>query len=95
MPRQDYRFNACVAKQLADSGYCSTKKLHYHGVRDPIGRRTPGSLPIPEYIGVTGASGHDDKIFDQIRPQLHSNELCMVIKLINGPMLKTSGKLRI
>jgi hypothetical protein len=32
-------------------------------------------LPIPEYIGVTGASDHDGKIFDQIRPQLHNNEL--------------------
>ncbi|SDH17495.1 hypothetical protein SAMN05428952_100723 [Nitrosomonas sp. Nm132] len=40
-----------------------------------MGRRQPGSLPIPEYIGVTGVSDHDGKIFDQIRPQLHSNEL--------------------
>jgi hypothetical protein len=32
-------------------------------------------LPIPEYIGVTGASDHDGKIFDQTRPQLHNNEL--------------------
>ncbi|TYP69682.1 hypothetical protein BCL69_10691, partial [Nitrosomonas communis] len=31
--------------------------------------------PIPEYIGVTGASDHDGKIFDQIRPQLYNNEL--------------------
>jgi hypothetical protein len=61
---------------LADSGYCSTKKLYYHDVRVPIiGRRQPGSLPIPEYIGVTGASDHDGRVFDQIRPQLHNNEL--------------------
>lgn len=40
-----------------------------------IGRRQPGSLPIPGYIGVTGASEHDGKVFDQIRPQLHHNEL--------------------
>ncbi|AKH38450.1 MULTISPECIES: hypothetical protein [Nitrosomonas] len=76
LARQGRRFNACVAKQLADSGYCSTKKLYYHGVRvHIIGRRQPGSLPIPEYIGVTGASDHDGKIFDQIRPQLYNNEL--------------------
>jgi hypothetical protein len=73
---QGRRFRACVAKQLADSGYCSTRKLYYHGVRVPIiGRRQPGSLPIPEYIGVTSASDHDGRIFDQIRPQLHNNEL--------------------
>jgi hypothetical protein len=76
LAKQGHRFNACVAKELADSGYCSTKKLYYHGVRvHIIGRRQPGSLPIPEYIGVTGASDHDGKIFDQIRPQLHNNEL--------------------
>ncbi|UVS60458.1 MULTISPECIES: hypothetical protein [Nitrosomonas] len=27
------------------------------------------------YISVTGASDYDGKIFDQIRPQLHHNEL--------------------
>ena len=33
LARQGHRFKACVAKQLADSGYCSTRKLYYHGVR--------------------------------------------------------------
>ncbi|SFM87861.1 hypothetical protein [Nitrosomonas communis] len=76
LAKQGHRFKACVAKELADSGYYSTKKLYYHSVRVPIiGSRQPGSLPIPEYIGVTGASDHDGKIFDQIRPQLHNNEL--------------------
>ena len=27
------------------------------------------------YVSVTGASDYDGKIFDQIRPQLHHNEL--------------------
>ena len=76
LAKQGHRFKACVAKALADAGYCSTKKLYYYGVRvHVIGRRQSGSLPIPEYIGVTGASDHDGKIFDQIRPQLHNNEL--------------------
>ncbi|SDW70369.1 hypothetical protein SAMN05421882_102333 [Nitrosomonas communis] len=57
LAKQGHRFNACVAEQLADAGYCSTRKLYYYGVRVHIvGRRQPGSLPIPEYIGVTGAS---------------------------------------
>jgi hypothetical protein len=76
LARQGRRFDACVAKQLADSGDCSTRKWYYHGVRvHIIGRRQPGSLPVPEYIGVTGASDHDGKVFDQIRPQLHNSEL--------------------
>ena len=32
-------------------------------------------LPNPEYLGVTGASGHDGTVFDQIRPELNRNEL--------------------
>jgi hypothetical protein len=75
LAKQGHRFKACVAKGLADSGYCSTKKLYYYGVRvHVVGRRQPGTLPTPEYIGVTGASDHDGKVFDQIRPQLHDNE---------------------
>jgi hypothetical protein len=53
--------------------------LYYHGIRiHIIGRRQPGSLPIPEYIGVTGASDHDGKIFDQIRPQWLSTAVSRV-----------------
>ena len=76
LAKQGHRFKACVAKELADSGYCATKKLYYYGVRvHVIGSRQPGILPAPEYIGVTGASDHDGKIFDQIRPHLHDQEL--------------------
>ena len=56
---------------IAQPGCCT-----YHGVRvHIIGRRQPGSLPVPKYTGVTSASDHDDKLVDQIRPQLHHNEL--------------------
>jgi len=76
LAKQGHRFKACVAKELADAGYCSTKKLYYYGVRvHVIGRRQAGTLPNPEYIGVTGASHHDGKVFDQIRPELTNNEL--------------------
>lgn len=76
LAKQGHRFKACVAKGLADGGYCATKKLYYYGVRvHVVGRRQPGTLPTPEYIGVTGASDYDGKIFDQIRPYLHNNEL--------------------
>lgn len=76
LAKQGHRFKARVAKELADSGYCATKKLYYYGVRvHVIGSRQPGSLPAPEYIGVTGASAHDGKVLDQIRPYLHDREL--------------------
>lgn len=76
LAKQGHRFKACVARELADAGYCATKKLYYYGVRvHVVGRRQPGTLPTPEYIGVTGASDYDGKVFDQIRPQLHNNEL--------------------
>jgi hypothetical protein len=29
LAKQGYRFKACVAKELADSGYCAAKKLYY------------------------------------------------------------------
>jgi hypothetical protein len=76
LAKQGHRFKACVAKELADSGYCSTKKLFFYGVRvHVVARRQAGTLPSPEYIGVTAASYHDGKIFDQIRPELKDEEL--------------------
>ena len=76
LAKQGHRFKACVAEELADAGYCSTKKLYFYGVRvHVVGRRQAGTLPNPEYIGVTGASHHDGKIFEQIRPELANNEL--------------------
>ena len=76
LAKQGHRFKACVAPELADHGYCSTKKLYFYGVRvHIIGRRQAGTLPSPEYIGVTGASYHDGKILDQIRPELSNEEV--------------------
>ena len=76
LAKQGHRFKACVAKEIADSGYCATKNLYFYGVRvHVVARENPGTLPVPEYIGVTGASHHDGKVFDQIRPILHNNYL--------------------
>ncbi|WP_235209184.1 transposase [Methylobacter sp. BBA5.1] len=74
--KQGHRFKARVAKELADSSYRATKKLYYYGVRvHVIGSRQPGSLPAPEYIGMRGASIHDGKVLDQIRPYVHDQDL--------------------
>ena len=69
LAKQGHRFKAKVAPQLANAGYCSTKKLYYYGVRVHIvGRFQSGTLPIPEYIGITGTGENDGKVFAQIPP---------------------------
>jgi hypothetical protein len=75
LAKQGHRFQAKVAPQLANAGYCSTKKLYYYGVRvHVVGRSQPGTLPQPEYIGITGARDNDGKVFTQIRPVLYHKE---------------------
>lgn len=49
-----------VATDLTDKGYCSTKNLHYYGVKlHGIGFHRPGTLPFPEYLLTTPASVND------------------------------------
>lgn len=51
-----------VATELTDKGYCATKKLHYNGVKlHTIAFQNKGSLPFPEYMGITPASKNDLK----------------------------------
>jgi hypothetical protein len=40
-----------------------------------LGLRRPGTLPLPDYIGLTPASDHDLVAFRQIVPQLQGGEL--------------------
>lgn len=76
LAKPGHRFQAKVAPQLANAGYGSTKKLSYYGVRVPVvGRSQPGTLPQPEYIGITGASDNDGKVFTPIRPVLYHKEV--------------------
>ena len=52
-----HKRKARVAGELSDKGYCATKKMHYYGVkRHLVAHRVPGSLPIPELIGITRAA---------------------------------------
>jgi Transposase DDE domain len=57
---------AKVARELANKGYCSTKKLYYHGLKlHLLGRRRPQQLPLPEALALTAASVHDLTAFRQ------------------------------
>lgn len=72
MAQNNRRFNAKVAPDLADkSGYCSTKNLYYYGVKlHLIGSYQVGSMPVPEYIGLTPAGTSDRKAYEQILQEL-------------------------
>lgn len=49
-----------VAKKIANFGYCSSKKLFYHGVKFHLfANYVEGTLPNPNCLKVTGAQEHD------------------------------------
>jgi len=72
MAQQGRRFNAKVAPGLADkNGYCATKNMYYYGVKiHIIGSYTKGSIPLPEYIGLTAAGVSDIRAYEQVLPEL-------------------------
>jgi hypothetical protein len=72
MAKNNRRFKACVAPEIADkNGYCSTKNLYYYGVKlHIIGSYVKGSMPVPEYIGLTAAGVSDRRAFEEISPFL-------------------------
>ena len=82
LAKQGHRFKACVAKEIADSGYCSTKNLYFYGVRVHIvARENRGTLPTPEYIGVTGATIMMEKSLTKF-VLFYTTTIFMVIKPI-------------
>lgn len=49
-----------VAPELTDKGYCSTKRMHYYGVKlHALGFRRQDTLPLPEWLMISPASTHD------------------------------------
>ena len=68
MAKNNRRFNACVAPDIADeNGYCSAKRLYYYGVKLHImASYEIGNMPIPEIVGITHAGMNDGKAYEQI-----------------------------
>ena len=59
--------NAKVAREVVDKGYCSTKNMYYYGVKlHLLGFRRQGTIPFPEFIGITAASENDLTAFKEI-----------------------------
>ena len=62
---------ASVARQLADVGFCATKRIHYCGVKlHVVAARRPSKLPLPERLFLTRASQHDLAALREFDPQL-------------------------
>ena len=58
---------AKVAREIVDKGYCSTKNMYYYGLKlHLLAFRRPGTIPFPEFIGVTAASENDLTAFKEI-----------------------------
>jgi hypothetical protein len=76
LARGSRRFTATVAPEVADCGYCASKKLSYYGLKlHVLGIRQPGTLPCPEYLELTSARPHDLTILEQITPYLRDGQL--------------------
>jgi len=51
---------ATVASDICDKGYCSSKKLHYYGLKlHVLGFSIFKKLPIPEFVATSPASNND------------------------------------
>ena len=62
---------ARVASEVADRGFCSSKRSYYYGVKlHVIALRRPHQLPLPALLHVGRASEHDLTVFRQLRPDL-------------------------
>ena len=76
LARGSRRFQAKVAREVADCGYCASKKLSYYGLKlHVLGIRQPGTLPHPDYLELTSARPHDITILEGIWPYLRHGEL--------------------
>jgi hypothetical protein len=52
--------SASVAKGFCDKGYCASKGMYYYGLKfHLLGFVKPGTIPMPECCGITGASEND------------------------------------
>lgn len=55
-----HAYSARVARDVADVGYCASKRIYFHGVRlHTIAQRRFGRIPLPAHIWLREASCHD------------------------------------
>lgn len=67
---------AKVAPELANKGYCASKNMYFYGVKvHLVAWRRPGTLPVPDYIGVSPGADNDLTVLRSLVPRLHEGEL--------------------
>ena len=65
-----------VASEVVDKGYCSTKNMYYYGLKlHLLAFRRPGTIPFPEFIGLTAASENDLTAFKELYGDLIYNRV--------------------
>jgi hypothetical protein len=70
------RYQAKVAPEVADCGYCASKDLHYYGLKlHLLGIKQPDTLPHPEYLELTSARPHDITVLHAIVSKIWHGEL--------------------
>lgn len=67
---------AKVTRHFANKGFCASKGIYYYGAKLHIlGLKRQGTLPLPDYVGLTPARDHDLTAFKIIAPSLRDGEL--------------------
>jgi hypothetical protein len=84
-----------VALELAKTGFCATKQIHFHGVRlHLIGNRRAGALPAPARIWLREGNIHDLTALKEIVDELPAGINLFADKAYADADLKTALEAR-
>jgi hypothetical protein len=67
---------AKVAPEIANKGYCASKRMYFYGVKvHLVAFRRPGTLPVPDYMGLSAGAANDLSVLRSLVPRLHDCEV--------------------
>ena len=76
LAKNGHAYQAKVAHEIANIGYCEAKKMYFHGVRlHVIGQKCFQKLPIPEQMFICHASFYDPTAFKEQEIILENTDL--------------------